>query len=150
MKEACWMPPAGLSWRETGCLSLEKLPNPLCQFGSCCWCMMGKKNIPPSLLYPLRKAPWPEFRFTWIISSRWGRHDFLYLSYQILLLDIQGEILVDWGRQLDALSVRTGCENSRKQAASAEKTEGKTSKMWLRSWELQPQIHSHTGNHNTF
>lgn len=34
---------------ETGCLSLEKLPNPLCQFGSCCRCMMGKKNIPPSL-----------------------------------------------------------------------------------------------------
>lgn len=107
------MPPAGLSWRETGCLSLEKLPNPLCQFGSCCWCMMGKKNIPPSLFYPLWKAPWPEFRFTWIISGRWGRHDFLYLSYQISLLDIQGEILVIWGWQLDAPGVKT-LENRRR------------------------------------
>lgn len=34
--------------QETACLSLEKLSNPLCQFGSYCWCMMGKKNIPPS------------------------------------------------------------------------------------------------------
>lgn len=34
--------------QETACLSLEKLSNPLCQFGSYFWCMMGKKNIPPS------------------------------------------------------------------------------------------------------
>lgn len=55
--------------QETGCLSLEKLPNPPCQFGSCCWCMMGKKNIPPSLLPPSWKAPWPEYRFREIILA---------------------------------------------------------------------------------
>lgn len=47
--------------RETGCLSLEKLPNPPCQFRSCCWCMMGKKNIPPfSLSSPVKST------LTWI------------------------------------------------------------------------------------
>lgn len=64
-----WQVSLGGSQAKAGCLSLEKLPNPLCQFGSCCWCMMGKKDIPPSLSPPLQKAPWPEYRFRRIILA---------------------------------------------------------------------------------
>lgn len=109
--------------QETGCLSLEKLPNPLCQFGSCCCCMMGRKNIPPSFFPSSVKSTltWIQIQMNNTRAVDEGKHDFFLSSHHLKfpLMPLQGESFGVWGLQHHA----PACE-------SRERAWEKTGETW--------------------
>lgn len=86
---------------------------------------MRKKNIPPSLFYPLWRAPWPEFRFRRIIRSRWRQarlflcvHRFKFPSWTLKV-----RFFGVWGRHLDTLECRAGVKAREKRERAARRQE---------------------------
>lgn len=75
---------------------------------------MGKKNIPPSLFYPVWREPWPEFRFRWILWSR-RRQTWLFCVHHFKFPSWTCKVRFwVWGRQLNALGCRPGAKTQEK------------------------------------
>lgn len=89
---------------------------------------MGRKTSLPHFYIPCEENPDLNSDSDEYYGVDGGRHGFfLCSSFQISLMDMQGEIL--GVRTIAQRSwVQTECENSRKDGASAEKTEGKQAK----------------------
>lgn len=111
----------------------------------------GKEKY-PSLLFPSpvkSTLTWIQIQTNNTRSVDEGRYDFLSIHHlKFPLLPLQGEIL-GVRTAASCSGLWTKWESTRKDWVNTVRSE-KNKQMWLRSWELQSQIHNHTGNHNTF
>lgn len=112
----------------------------------------GKEKKYPSLPFPSpvkSTLTWIQIQTNNTRSVDEGKHDFLSIHYlKSPLLPLQGEML-GVRSAASCSGLWTKWESTRKDMVNTVRSE-KNKQMWLRSWELQPQIHNHTGNHNTF